>query len=132
MSTLVRDGKEESAILYVKGASEVVLELCHYELINDQEISLTSNRKAEILEQIQNWAKNGLRTLTLAHKRVNLSEVDHAKCEDGELDHTLTLLAIVGIKDPVREEVPQAVRDCQRAGITVRMLTGDNILTASV
>jgi Ca2+-transporting ATPase len=131
MSTLISDTKKGSAILYVKGASEVVLELCKFEVVNGKEVNLTANRKAEILQQIENWAKNGLRTLTLAQKKVVLANVEHGTCEDGSLDHTLTLAAIVGIKDPVREEVPQAVRDCQKAGITVRMLTGDNILTAS-
>ncbi len=42
----------------------------------------------------------------------------------------LTAIAIVGIKDPVRPEVPDAIKKCQRAGITVRMVTGDNINTA--
>ena len=42
----------------------------------------------------------------------------------------LTVLAIIGIKDPCRPEVPEAVRRCQAAGIKVRMITGDNILTA--
>jgi P-type E1-E2 ATPase len=52
--------------------------------------------------------------------------------EDGALDEELTYVAVVGIKDPVRPEVPQAVQDCAKAGIKVRMLTGDNILTAKV
>jgi magnesium-transporting ATPase (P-type) len=55
-----------------------------------------------------------------------------SEIEDGSLDENLTLIAIVAIKDPVREEVPNAVIDCQKAGIVVRMLTGDNILTAKV
>lgn len=42
----------------------------------------------------------------------------------------LTCIAIVGIQDPVRPEVPEAIKKCQRAGITVRMVTGDNIQTA--
>ena len=42
----------------------------------------------------------------------------------------LTLIAIVGIEDPVRDEVPDAIRKCKKAGITVRMVTGDNINTA--
>ena len=45
-------------------------------------------------------------------------------------EHDLNLLAIVGIKDPVRKEVPEAVKTCQNAGIKVRMVTGDNIYTA--
>lgn len=57
---------------------------------------------------------------------------DVSTLEDGELDEQLTYIGIVGIKDPVRPEVPQAVQDCAKAGIKVRMLTGDNILTAKV
>jgi haloacid dehalogenase-like hydrolase len=58
---------------------------------------------------------------------VGSSEEDYPK-EAPEQD--MTLLAIVGIKDPVRKEVPEAVATCQRAGIVVRMVTGDNIHTA--
>lgn len=51
--------------------------------------------------------------------------------EDEEMiQNDMTLLAIVGIQDPVRPEVPDAIAKCQRAGITVRMVTGDNINTA--
>lgn len=46
-------------------------------------------------------------------------------------ESNFTLVCICGIKDPVRKEVPDAVRQCQKAGITVRMLTGDNLLTAT-
>ncbi len=46
------------------------------------------------------------------------------------MDDNLTCIGIVGIKDPVRQEVPNAVRTCKRGGITVRMVTGDNIHTA--
>ena len=47
-----------------------------------------------------------------------------------ELESDLTLLALAGIKDPVRAAVPMAVKACKSAGITVRMVTGDNIETA--
>lgn len=86
---------------------------------------------------------DGLRTLTLAYK--DFSDFDKDSKEDVEKE--LTLVSIVGIEDPIRPEVPDAVKECQRgllincsylitkhcenaAGITVRMVTGDNILTA--
>ena len=49
--------------------------------------------------------------------------------EERMLDN-MTCVCVVGIEDPVRPEVPEAIRQCQRAGITVRMVTGDNINTA--
>lgn len=50
--------------------------------------------------------------------------------DEAAVSSNLTVVAIVGIQDPVRPEVPEAIRKCQRAGITVRMVTGDNINTA--
>lgn len=134
MSTLVRANNSRdrgSAVLYVKGASEVLLEECESEFdANGEVVPLTADRKEDILRQIEQWAKNGLRTLSLAQRELSLDGINYETVEDGDLDKRLTLFAIVGIKDPVREEVPSAVLDCQSAGIVVRMLTGDNILTA--
>lgn len=49
---------------------------------------------------------------------------------DEELEKDLVLVAIAGIKDPIRKDVPNAIKICNRAGIQVRMITGDNSLTA--
>ncbi|TMS39298.1 hypothetical protein L596_005846 [Steinernema carpocapsae] len=84
-------------------------------------------------------ASDGLRTIALAYKdyvpgnaqenQINFAgEVDWDN-EDAVVND-LTAICIVGIQDPVRPEVPEAIRKCQRAGITVRMVTGDNINTA--
>jgi P-type Ca2+ transporter type 2C len=77
---------------------------------------------------ITEMASRGLRTLALTYRDLPAG-TDVASYEQSP-DEDLTLVAIVGIKDPVRKEVPDAVRTCQRAGITVRMVTGDNINTA--
>lgn len=50
--------------------------------------------------------------------------------DEEDIRQGMTLIAVVGIQDPVRPEVPDAIAKCQRAGITVRMVTGDNINTA--
>lgn len=126
MSTLIKQSNNES-ILFVKGASEVVLEACVSEMNVGAAIALTTERKKEHLKQIEDWASKGLRTLALAFKTM---KTPTSNVEDGSLDTQLTLIGLVGIKDPVREEVPEAVVNCQNAGIVVRMLTGDNILTA--
>jgi len=140
MSTIVTT---QSRRVYVKGASEVILELCNDVLGNKNE-----NWKQEYSKLIEQWASEGLRTLTIAYRELSDSEfVVSSKSkgkesrrsgpkdqgsddEDTDLDNNLTLIAIVAIEDPLRPEVAESVTECQNAGITVRMLTGDNILTA--
>lgn len=92
-----------------------------------------------IKEIIEPMACDGLRTISVAYKdfvpgpaEINQVHFDSEPCWDDE-DRTisnLTCLLVVGIEDPVRPEVPDAIKKCQRAGITVRMVTGDNINTA--
>lgn len=92
-----------------------------------------------INEVIEPMACDGLRTISIAYKdfvpgRAEINQV-HFDAEPhwDEEDHiisNLTCLLVVGIEDPVRPEVPDAIKQCQRAGITVRMVTGDNINTA--
>ena len=91
-------------------------------------LELTSDRVEKIRKVISNWASEGLRTIAIAYKDID----EQINSDDDSKDHEteLVLVAIVGIKDPIRREVPDAVLRCQKAGITIRMVTGDNILTA--
>lgn len=86
-------------------------------------------------------ACDGLRTISIAYRdfvrgkseinQVHITGSDDPNWEDEEnIVTNLTCLCVVGIEDPVRPEVPDAIRKCQKAGITVRMVTGDNINTA--
>lgn len=90
---------------------------------------------------IEPMACDGLRTISIAYRdfvrgKANINEVhlgpnDEPNWEDeANTVNNLTCLCVVGIEDPVRPEVPDAIRKCQKAGITVRMVTGDNINTA--
>ena len=89
---------------------------------------------------ISSMASTGLRTICVAYKDIpfaNGTPREHAQIphpefldDDEFLSSDLTCLGIFGIEDPVRPEVPGAIRKCQQAGITVRMVTGDNVLTA--
>lgn len=92
-----------------------------------------------IREVIEPMACDGLRTICIAYRDfVPETTAENEVRIDGEPDWddeenimtNLTCLCVVGIEDPVRPEVPDAIRKCQRAGITVRMVTGDNINTA--
>nr|KAF6359486.1 ATPase plasma membrane Ca2+ transporting 3 [Myotis myotis] len=78
---------------------------------------------------IEPMACDGLRTICIAYRDFSASQEPDWENEN-EVVGDLTCIAIVGIEDPVRPEVPEAIRKCQRAGITVRMVTGDNINTA--
>jgi Ca2+-transporting ATPase len=119
--------------LYTKGGSEIVLELCKTMLSsNGQSVTpITPNDLAFIQRNIKKWASQGLRTMVLAYRDTNqqLMTIEDNSKDDPE--HDLTFIGLVGIKDPLRREVPGAVAVCQKAGITIRMVTGDNILTAS-
>lgn len=88
---------------------------------------------------IEPMAADGLRTIGLAYKDfVTKDPAENETLITGDIDwdneqlirEDMTAIAIVGIQDPVRSEVPEAIAKCQRAGITVRMVTGDNINTA--
>lgn len=92
-----------------------------------------------IREVIEPMACDGLRTICIAYRdfvpgkaAMNEVAIDREPNWDDEagIMSNLTCLCVVGIEDPVRPEVPEAIRKCQRAGITVRMVTGDNINTA--
>jgi calcium-translocating P-type ATPase len=124
--------------IYTKGASEIVLGLCESILMPDGSVEpLTDEEKIIISDKVINsFATEGLRTLCLAYKNVesdaeSKDEGEEDKFEDQDaLESGLTLIAVVGIEDPVRPEVPGAIRQCHRAGISVRMVTGDNLTTA--
>lgn len=121
-------------LLLNKGAAEWVLQKCDSVVDTSGEVvPLTEDRRAELMETVIGMASRGLRCICLATRQLPLD--DPARPSDffedsANLDQQMTAVAIVGIKDPVRVEVPDAVRKCQKAGITVRMVTGDNIHTA--
>lgn len=130
MSIIVRldDG---SFRLHTKGASEIVLKLCsHFITTEGVSEEISEEKRAELEDVIVKMASSGLRTMCIAYRDM-AADTDVAEWEEQEaVEKNLTLLAIVGIKDPLRKEVPAAIAQCKRSGITVRMVTGDNILTA--
>ena len=125
--------------LHVKGAAEIVLNTCsHYLNENGERIELTEAKKDEIINDvITKMAKNALRTICLAYKDLKESEggVTHEDDDEDGINKVvekmgLTCISILGIRDIIRPEVPKAVDTCQKAGIKVRMVTGDNKVTA--
>lgn len=110
---------------FVKGASEIILTMCDKVVQKDGESApISEEQRKNIMKVINGFACEALRTLCLAFKNMEKTS------DDSIPDDSYTLVAVVGIKDPLRPGVKEAVRTCQAAGIVVRMVTGDNINTA--
>ncbi|MFW6040719.1 MAG: cation-translocating P-type ATPase [Thermoplasmatota archaeon] len=114
----LKDGFEVA----VKGAPEEVLNVSKYLMTSEGKKDLTEDRKDEILSKNREMAESGLRVLALAFKEV--------KDKDEKPYSELTYLSLVGMLDPPRKEVRSAIEKCQRAGIRVIMVTGDQTETA--
>ncbi|XP_051138879.1 putative calcium-transporting ATPase 11, plasma membrane-type isoform X2 [Andrographis paniculata] len=113
---------------FCKGASEIILKMCDT-IINasGETVPLSEEQVGDVTDAINGFACDALRTLCLAFKDIDNGDiVDKDKIPESGY----TLIGIVGIKDPVRPGVREAVKTCLAAGITVRMVTGDNINTA--
>jgi len=137
MSTVLEGitGEGYDRRLHIKGASELIVSCCsHYVNAEGEVIELSDEMKGEISNIIDTYAKQALRTICLAYKDIEAGQ-NGAKHDEGEqvkdieLDG-LILISILGIMDIVRSEVPGAVEKITRAGVMVRMVTGDNITTA--
>jgi Ca2+-transporting ATPase len=102
-------------VIAAKGAPEAIAELCH----------LDADRLAQLSARVEAMARDGLRVLGVAK-----SHFSHATLPGQQHDFTFDFLGLVGLADPVRPLVPEAVRECYAAGIRVIMMTGDHPGTA--
>eukprot|EP00123_Amoebidium_parasiticum_P014394 comp22478_c0_seq1/m.33887 comp22478_c0_seq1/g.33887 ORF comp22478_c0_seq1/g.33887 comp22478_c0_seq1/m.33887 type:complete len:1148 (-) comp22478_c0_seq1:453-3896(-) len=117
--------------LHIKGASEMVLGRCTRMLLADGHVGpLTDQVRREVLARIESYARESLRTLVLAYREFTDNR-DWETVPAEEIDCDLIMICVVGIEDPVRPEVPGAIEKCGHAGIAVRMVTGDNVITAT-
>lgn len=121
MATMVQSGvKEGKKVLYVKGAPEIVIGLCKHMPAN--------HSKEEYEKTLLDYQKKAMRTLGFAYQII---EDGKTGIENGKLvADDLTFMGIVGIEDPIREDVKDAVEKCLHAGIDVKIVTGDTIATA--
>jgi Ca2+-transporting ATPase len=144
--------------IYTKGASEIVLKYCEsvIEWSKDNEtfhtVPMTDSSRSHINSIIAQFAGESLRTIVFGYRDLSekefeslvsakalkslrsnvpheLSSEDSSELEKYVQSH-LVMLGLVGIEDPLREGVTEAVEKCQRAGVFVRMVTGDNVNTA--
>ncbi|HML71359.1 MAG TPA: calcium-translocating P-type ATPase, PMCA-type [Macellibacteroides fermentans] len=129
MATLVKSPQLGRNVLYVKGAPEIVLQNCNRVAINGSYSSVESC-KASIEKQLLDYQNQAMRTLGFAYQLVEDEQVE-SFFENGRLKNAdLTFLGFVAISDPVRSDVPDAVKSCLNAGIDVKIVTGDTPGTA--
>ena len=137
MCTLIK----ESAYyykLYLKGAHEIVFPLLTTIRSGSTVYEMFNKYKEEVSKIIQKYSKQSKRTLIFASKKISIKEFNNAnqifKEKNVEffksLYKNLNFEYLIGIRDQLRSEVPHSVEMCHKAGITVRMVTGDNIITA--
>ncbi len=122
--------------LFSKGAPDVILERCTHELLGDQVVALTAERRRAIAAQVDHLASNALRTIAVASRPFDPAILEPPRPEAqppefGE-DHERDLihLGVVGILDPPRAEAAAAIAEAHAAGIRVVMITGDHPTTA--
>jgi P-type Ca2+ transporter type 2C len=125
--------------VFIKGAAEILLSKCtriiqHPKSDRSDIIELSPETKEGLAEIIKTYASRPLRTISLVYRDLLLPASDSEENIDFSLDYLLddlVFLGVMGIQDPLRPEVWEAVKDCKMAGVTVRMVTGDNLLTAN-
>ena len=126
MATFHRDG--ELIRVLVKGGPGVVLDRCG--LVSDASHALDAERKAFLLAENLALAGRGLRVLAVASGEIPVSGFD-PKGNLADQVKDLTFVGLVGLSDPARPEAREAIAECKRAGISVKMMTGDQPVTAA-
>ncbi|MBU2562317.1 MAG: cation-transporting P-type ATPase [Nanoarchaeota archaeon] len=121
MMSIVRNSGRHK-IVYSKGAPEKIIKICGSELIGGKIQKLTEKRKKELMQHSQKMEQEALRVLGFAFKNFNFKEKVEEK--------GLIFLGFIGMIDPPRKEVKEAIKQCKDAGIKIKIITGDSITTA--
>jgi len=126
MATLHAEEDGSTAVIYLKGSVESVLSRCRDACGTDLEPGVLD--PARVQREVEEMAASGLRILAFARKQLSVpgKSVTHADVADG-----LTFLGLQAMMDPPRREAMAAVSACQKAGIQVKMITGDHLATAA-
>ncbi len=119
---------KEGNVLYTKGSFEAILNKCTKALIDNKEVKLDAKIKEVYQKEAEKMANESLKIIALAYKTLSkqdLEEEDYIKEEKN-----LVLVGLVGLKDPVRNNIKDSIKMCMEAGIRPIMITGDNKETA--
>lgn len=123
MATLDEDQETGERVIHVKGAPDVLVELCDQQLGEEGEEALDVDSWSERIDEL---SSRGLRVLALAEKPAK----DKDSIEESDVQSPLTFLGLVGLLDPPRNAATEAIKRCLDAGIQPKMVTGDHALTA--
>lgn len=129
------DPESKIYTFFIKGAAEIILRYCDsILLLNGKTEKLSDSQKKSINEIRESFAKQALRAISLAHYTFDDHEASKINWDEltavDLIKYPLVLDMTVGIQDPLRPGVREAIAQCHRAGVDVRMVTGDNVLTA--
>jgi Ca2+-transporting ATPase len=127
MTTIHKTPTEEQTA-FIKGAPEIVLERCTQIFENGKEKKLTEAKRKEILEVNEKFAKDALRVLGMAYRKLPDSFTEY---NEETVENSLVFIGLQGMIDPPREEAVEANKKCEEAGIRTVMITGDHKLTAT-
>ena len=114
MATIIQSKTTGKRLICVKGAPEIVRAMC-----------MPDGKDAQVNEQLLLFQGRAMRTLAVAY-----AETTAERCEDALRDPQMLFVAVAAIADPVREDVPAAVARCMKAGIDIKIVTGDTPATA--
>lgn len=125
----ILNSKTNKFISITKGAPDILINRCRYIYENGKIIPFTSLKKSIIAKHNQNMANKALRVIATAYKEVDTIPCNINKCCE-YLENGLIFVGLIGMIDPPRKEVKEAVLTCKMAGIKPVMITGDHISTA--
>jgi Ca2+-transporting ATPase len=133
MTTVVRSG--DGLVVLVKGSPEWVLQQStHYQTIDGDRQAWTPEARAAVTAALRDSSGQAMRTLAFAHAELPSDfpiDGDAIQARRDALETGLIFDGFVAISDPLRDDVKEAVTQCRKAGIEVKMITGDNVETAS-
>lgn len=127
MTVICQNTKDGSKTAYVKGAPDVIMELCSHIYQRGKVVPLTNSMKQSLLRQNAKMADDALRVLAMAVRELPPGLEDYS---ENNVERELVFVGLAGMIDPPRPEALQAVLTCKRAGIKTVMITGDHHLTA--
>ncbi len=127
MTTIHENTNGKPYLLYSKGAPEVIIKKCNKIMKNGEIVDLTEEDKETIHKNITNLAENAMRNLAFAFKYLDELPKEEKIKED---ENSLVFSGMVGMIDPPRQEVYDAIKQCKKSNIEVIMVTGDHKLTA--
>ncbi len=124
---------EDQNILYMVGASEVILGMSKFLDIDGREESLGKEKRMELENKVEELASKGQRILSAAYRKIDDTSghfLTQEKCCLEDFYNNLTFVGLITLKDPIRKEVKEAVKVCREAGMKPIIVTGDHKMTA--